>query len=99
MAFINLIILSNHEVILDIFWPLVYFRGIIITERQGFSELWSAKLDLQIKAVKQLVNVGCFGKGCEILQDMSKLFCVPHSSKSLSYLADFISVHKLQKIP
>ena len=47
------------------------------------------KPDLQIKAVMQFVNAGCLEKGFEIVQEVSKLFCVSHSSLSLSFLADF----------
>ena len=36
VSFINPRTLTNHKVKLYMFWPLVYFRGIIISERQSF---------------------------------------------------------------
>ena len=92
MAFISLMLLTNHELILEMFRPLVCFRGIIRTECEGFLELWLAKLDLQMKAFMQLVNTGCFEKGFEILQDM---FVFRIVRCRLIKLADFISVPRL----
>ena len=91
----SLILLTNHEVILEMFWSLVCLRRIIIIARQWFLELWSAKLDLQIKAVMLSFNVGCLTDDVEKLKDdMKKFFWRLQSSSINIELNGYFSAHK-----